>query len=430
MASKMSPLPFELQLALRYLRPKRTFVSVITLISIIGVMLGVAVLIIVISVMTGFDQELRKKILGFNPHLKVTSFNARAKIADHRELLEKVRANPNVTSVAPYIESHILLGVENTDGEERNYIPQYLRGVDPKNIAGIELIPKSMVDGEFNLRGKRVVIGITTARNNGIRVGDRVLLVSTREIEEHIQARKDENAAVPLPDDYEVAGIFDIGHYEYNAAFVITSLVEAQELYGYGDSVEGLFVKIKNAYDADAVRKELIQRIRGDTYISTWLEDHSMFLDALVVEKNMMFYLLFFIMIVAAFGIMSAQITFVVQKTREIGMLKALGASRLQIMWVFLSQSLMVGVMGVLAGFGLGLLAVSYRNEFLFAMRRLFKFELFPEKLYMFSKLPAVIVPQDVAIICGASLIICILAGLLPALNAARLHPIDALRHE
>jgi lipoprotein-releasing system permease protein len=207
-------------------------------------------------------------------------------------------------------------------------------------------------------------------------------------------------------------------------------LVTAQELYDYGDAVEGIFVTIKNPYQADAVRSAISKAIRGDVFISTWLEDHSMFLDALVVEKNMMFYLLFFIMIVAAFGIMSAQITFVVQKTREIGMLKALGASRLQIMLVFMSQSMVVGVMGVLAGFGLGILAVSYRNEFLFLMRRLLNFELFPEKLYMFSKLPAVIVPQDVALICGASLIICILAGLLPALNAARLHPIDALRHE
>jgi lipoprotein-releasing system permease protein len=143
-----------------------------------------------------------------------------------------------------------------------------------------------------------------------------------------------------------------------------------------------------------------------------------------------MFYLLFFIMIVAAFGIMSAQITFVVQKTREIGMLKALGASSFQIMTVFLSQSLMVGIVGVSVGLGIGRLAIGYRNEFLELLRRTLHFELFPAKLYMFSQLPALIVPRDVALICGTSLVICVLAGLFPALNAARLHPVEALRHE
>jgi lipoprotein-releasing system permease protein len=425
----MSRLPFELQLALRYLRPKRTFVSVITLISIIGVMLGVAVLIIVISVMTGFDKELRSKILGFNPHLKVTSLNARERLKDYRELGEKVAANTNVLTVAPYIEEYVLLGTQH-EGEDPNYAPSYLRAIDPKNTAGMEIIPKSIKEGEFNLNGKRVLIGVTTARNMGISVGDRILLISMREIQEIHEARKNEDASVPLPDDFLVAGIFDVGHYEYNAAFVVTSLVTAQEIYNYGDAAEGLFVTIRNAYGADEVRKELSRSIRGDVYISTWLEDHSMFLDALIVEKNVMFFILFFIMVVAAFGIMSAQITFVVQKTREIGMLKALGASQFQIMWVFLSQSLMVGVIGVLSGFGLGILAVSYRNEFLTLLRRLFNFELFPERLYMFNKLPALIVPQDVALICGASLVICILAGLFPAWNASRLHPIEALRHE
>jgi lipoprotein-releasing system permease protein len=143
-----------------------------------------------------------------------------------------------------------------------------------------------------------------------------------------------------------------------------------------------------------------------------------------------MFYILFFIMIVAAFGITSALITFVVQKTREIGMLKALGATSRQVMWLFLGQSLFVGVLGVVLGFGLGMLALSYRNEFLVFMNRMTGFELFPRSLYNFDQLPAIIVPHDIIVICGGSLVICLLAGLLPALNAGRLKPVEALRHE
>jgi lipoprotein-releasing system permease protein len=148
------------------------------------------------------------------------------------------------------------------------------------------------------------------------------------------------------------------------------------------------------------------------------------------VEKDVMFYLLFFIMIVAAFGITSALITFVVQKTREIGILKALGASSGQIMSIFLSQSFMVGVIGVTCGFGLGMLALHYRNDVLFYLRRISGFQLFPAEIYHFSQLPATIVPSDVLLVCGGSLMICLLAGLLPAWNAGRLKPVEALRHE
>ena len=159
------------------------------------------------------------------------------------------------------------------------------------------------------------------------------------------------------------------------------------------------------------------------------MEQNSTILDALIVEKNVMFYLLFFIVIVAALCILSAQITFVVQKTREIGMLKALGATNLQISGVFLSQSAIIGVLGVLAGYGLGILALTYRNEFLHFMNHLTGWELFPASIYGFSELPAIIDTRDIAVICGSSFVICILGGVLPALRAGRLKPVEALRY-
>jgi lipoprotein-releasing system permease protein len=211
---------------------------------------------------------------------------------------------------------------------------------------------------------------------------------------------------------------------------VITSLATAQDLYDLDEDVNGLKVMLDNPELAEVVRAQLGPKLGPGAYITTWLEESSAFLDALVVEKNVMFYLLFFIMIVAAFGITSAQITFVVQKTREIGMLKALGATGRQIMSVFLLQSFVVGVVGVICGYGLGMLAVAYRNEFLGMLRRTLGFELFPQSVYQFKELPAIINPRDIIVICTGSLIISVLAGLLPAWNAGRLKPVEALRHE
>jgi lipoprotein-releasing system permease protein len=160
------------------------------------------------------------------------------------------------------------------------------------------------------------------------------------------------------------------------------------------------------------------------------MEENEALLGAIIVEKNVMFYLLFFIMIVAALCILSALITFVVQKTREIGMLKALGATNLQISGLFLSQSGFVGVVGVVFGFAWGRMALAYRNEVLFFLRRVTGFELFPAKIYMFSELPALIVPGDIMLICGSALLICVLGGVIPAWRAGRLKPVEALRYE
>jgi len=238
------------------------------------------------------------------------------------------------------------------------------------------------------------------------------------------------DAEAVLPDDYTVNGIFDVGYFEYNANIVVTSLENAQDLYNLDDNVHGLMVMLRDPYQAPQVRRELLAALGPGYNISTWTEENSGILNALLVEKNVMFYLLFFIVLVAALCILSAQITFVVQKTREIGMLKALGASNLQISGVFLSQSAIIGVLGVISGYGLGMLALTYRNEFLHFMNRLTGFELFPASIYGFGDLPAVIDPHDIAIICGLSFVICIFGGVLPAIRAGRLKPVEALRYE
>ena len=189
-------------------------------------------------------------------------------------------------------------------------------------------------------------------------------------------------------------------------------------------------VMVRDPYQAMSVSDELTARLGPNYAITTWEQDNSAILGALIVEKNVMFYLLFFIVLVAALCILSAQITFVVQKTREIGMLKALGATNLQISGIFLGQSAIIGVLGVLAGYGLGVLAVVYRNEFLEFMRWATGWELFPRSIYEFSELPAILAPRDIAVICGCSFVICILGGVIPAIRAGRLKPVEALRYE
>jgi lipoprotein-releasing system permease protein len=189
-------------------------------------------------------------------------------------------------------------------------------------------------------------------------------------------------------------------------------------------------VMLRDPNQAPAVQKELADALGPNFRITSWMEENASMLGALVVEKNVMFYLLFFIMIVAALCILSALITFVVQKTREIGMLKALGATDPQVSLIFLSQGAFVGAVGDLAGYGLGMLALAYRNEFLHFMDKVFGFELFPSSIYGFTDLPALIIRRDILLICGSAWLICILGGVIPAWRAGRLKPVEALRYE
>jgi lipoprotein-releasing system permease protein len=419
----MSRLPFELLLALRYLRPKRTFVSIITLISVMGVAVGVAVLIIVISVMSGFDQQMRDTILGFNAHLLV--LQPGSVITNYPDVVQRIRQNPNVTGVAPFIMGPILLETEPRSGPPLDWAPT-MRGVDPEAETNVSKLPSSVVDGQFDLSGRGMLVGSVLAGKLDVEVGDKVSIYSARHLK---KVRQSKGQEVPLADEYEVRGIFDVGYYEFNAGFVVVSLENAQDMYELNDGVQGLMVMLRDPFTASTEQAKLESTLGRQFKIVTWLEQSSL-LAAVLVEKNVMLYILFFIVLVAAFGITCTLITFIVMKTREIGLMKAIGASNLQVMWVFLGQSLIVSVLGILSGLGLGLLLLAYRNEFLEFMRRLTGAQLFPADIYNFSQLPAKIIPGDIAIICGGSLLICLLAAAFPARYASRLNPVEALRYE
>ncbi|HLX69037.1 MAG TPA: FtsX-like permease family protein [Verrucomicrobiae bacterium] len=424
----MSGLPFELLLALRYLRPKRTFVSVITLISVAGVALGVAVLIVVISVMSGFDKQLRDTILGFNAHINVTVPGEI--MTNYDQVMSIVASNQNVKGVAPFVMGQALLET-STNNHSRGIrdLAPWVRGVDPQLEGHVSILPSKIASGDFDVSGHGIIIGQVMAHDYGLEVGDTVNISSPEDIRRMREANENGKQLAIPPMEYEVRGIFDVGFYDYNSTVVVVSLGNAQDMFNLGDGAQGLMVMLHDPFKADLVRGQL-QNALGPKYeIRTWLEESSM-LSAVAVEKNVMFIILFCIMIVAALCILSALITFVVQKTREIGMLKALGATDFQVGGLFLSQSAFIGLVGCLLGFGLGFLALTYRNEFLFFMRRVTGLELFPASIYGFTELPALIVPGDIVLICGSAFVICVLGGVLPAWRAWRLKPVEALRYE
>jgi lipoprotein-releasing system permease protein len=425
----MSRLPFELSLALRYLRPKRTFVSVITLISIIGVMLGVAVLIIVIAVMSGFDREWRERILSFNAHLKIVK--TESTMPNYALAMSLVATNQNVKGVAPYVLGQVLVKSQPASGDAMIRGP-VLRGIDPRHESNVSVLPKSIAPdkGKFDLRGKGVVVGTEFARDMRLNVGDHLAVYSPRSLEKMEKARNRADAEAILPEDFEVRGIFDVGFNDFNFMMIVTSLENAQELYGLDNSVHGLYVMLHDPFKVNEVRDQLQRALGPDYHGLTWMEENSQIFGALATEKTMMYVILFIVMIVASFAIVNSEITFAVNKMKEIGLLKALGAYNRQVMVIFLSHSMGVGLLGVGLGLLVGRVALAYMNNLLNAIRSLAHTDLLPAGIYQIHELPYLLLPMDVAIICGGGFLICVLAGFLPAWQAARLAPVEALRNE
>ena len=428
-------LPFSLFLALRYLKPKRTFLSIITLISILGVTLGVTVLILVISVMTGFDRELRQKVIDFDAHILVGSEDI---LYDWRALKTKLDHTPGVVATAPFVQGPVIVEFEN-----RRLAPM-IRGVDPEQEEKVIPLRKFIKQGKLDLEGESTVLGIELARKLRVKVGDKITIYSPGNLSQVLDGiKKLENAKgdeeqkaidglrdVILPKELTVTGIFETGHYVHDSEFLLVPIYVGQELYGLGDALHGITVKTDNPYGAERVKKSIEQFLEPPELAQTWSDMNHQFFEAVRLERTVMFFLLFFIVVVAAFGIMSTLITVTVQKTREIGIMKALGANISQIIWIFLGQGTVVGLFGTLTGLGLGMTLIRYRNEFSQWLASTLHIEIFPREVYQFSEIPAQIVPQDVWIICVSAFFICSFAALIPAYFAARLDPVKALRYE
>ncbi len=431
----MSRLPFELLLALRYLRPKRTFVSIITFISVIGVSLGVAVLIIVISVMTGFDRELRSQVFGFSAHLTIFEINPATgrqdPMHDYTQVMDIVNSNQEVVSSSPLAIGPVLLETEFAGATNQGQAVPFLRGYDPDATDKLEAIMSRIAPpGTNDLSGNGLLVGYNLADDLDLHVGDRVVISSPKDIDEmlHSGGTNGPKVVVP-PKDFEVRGIFKTGYYDYDDKVAFCSLGNFQDMYRMDDNVQAVMVRLKDEFQSNRVCEELRKALGSRFIIKTWQETNNM-MTAVLVEKNVMYYIMFFIVIVAAFGITCTEITFVVLKTREIGVVKALGASGRQVVSIFLLQSMIVSTMGVVTGLVGGILLVHYRNPFLHLMRSLTGWELFPADIYGFTELPALLVASDLLIICGGSFLICLLAAAFPAWHASRLKPVEALRHE
>ncbi len=405
--------PFSLFLALKYMRPKRTFQSVITIISILGVLLGVAVLVIVLSVMSGFDDMWRDKILSFNAHVTVTGVDI---IAEPEELIEQIKKVPGVTGAAPYVQGLVFL-----QKGERVYTPA-VRGIDPDYERTISQLPDHMVRGSFDVEDDGLLMGRDLALQMGASVGDHILVYSPQKF-------RDPNE-VSLPEEFELKGIFNLGMWEFDIGFVLTNLEKARDLYGLEQGVHGIQVMTGNPFAAEEVAVRLREALPPYYDVTTWMQQNRQLFSALKVEKNMMFFLLIFITIVAAFGITNTLITVAVQKTREIGLLKALGFSNAKITGVFLWQGFIEGLLGTGLGIGIGLLVLHYRNDLMDLLNRRTGLQVLPKELYHLSELPSTIIPGDIAVVAGVVIVICTLAGVMPAWRAARLDPVRALRYE
>lgn len=407
-------LPYQLFIALRYLKSKKRQkgISVNALISIGGVAVGVMALLVVLSVMSGFHEDLQKKILGVNAHVIVLDY--RGKISGYNDVIKKLEGEEDITSFAPFVLGQVMVSF----GKKAHGV--FLKGINPEMEAKTTEILKYIKDGNpEDLSPKNgipgIILGRELASSLGVFTGDTINIVSPF-------GEIGPLGMLPKVKPFRIAAIFEVGMFEYDSNLVLTDIKSAQKFFGMGEDITGIELRLKNIYKATSLREKLQEKLGFPFYARDWMQMNKNLFSALKLEKFAMFIILVLIILVASFNIVSTLIMNVIEKSREIAILKAIGATNKGIMTIFMLQGLLIGVIGTIVGVSGGYLLNNILDKY-----QIIKL---PPDVYYLSHLPVKMKLFDFLTVSLSAIIISFLATLYPARQAAKLNPVEPLRYE
>ena len=412
--------PLELFVGLRYTHSKRRthFISFISMTSMLGIALGVTALITVLSVMNGFEQELRDRILGMASHATVTTYAGR--LADWQNLSQTLEKQPSILAMAPYVQGESMLS------QGKRVSGALIRGVLPGMEGGVSDVVSHIDGGDLTLleAGEyNIILGSELAIVLGVGVGDSVTVVSP-------QVTIGPTGILPRLRRFKVVGIFEVGMFEYDRGVALVHIKDAARLFSLDDNVTGLRLKLEDIYAAPRLARELSAQLPGGYRVEDWTRQHANFFRAVKTEKRVMFIILTLIVAVAAFNIVSTLIMVVTDKRSDIAILRTLGASPGSIMKIFIIQGVVIGVLGTALGVAGGLGLALNVETIVPAIERFFNVDFLDANVYYISEVPSELHWKDVWVMASVSMGLSLLATLYPAWRAARTHPAEALRYE
>jgi lipoprotein-releasing system permease protein len=412
---------YEWLIGTRYLRSthRRGFVSFVALMSVCGLMLGVATLIVVLSVMNGFERELRSRILAVTSHATLMGLNGT--LTDWQSLQQRVQQQPGVQAVVPYIESQAMLanGQRMAGAEVRGVLPEeesHATGLAQHMIAGSL---SDLKDGAY-----AIILGSALAHEINARVGDSVVLIAP-------QGTATPTGVVPRMRRFHVAGLFQSGMYEFDRGLALVHLADAARLLRMGEGVTGLRLALDDPLRAPTTVRRIALALGGPGYyVSDWTQDHANFFRSIEITKSMMFVILLMLVAVAAFNIVATLVMIVKEKQTDIAIVRTLGAGPANVLLTFAVQGVLIGLAGTLLGAALGTVLADNLQGLVAGLEHLLGTQFLDARVYYMSDLPAYVEGVDVLRVCGVAFILCVLATLYPAWRASRTTPAEALRHE